>query len=54
MVLGRESSLEVDVVYVCVYFGAVCVFDDELEEHGGSRAGASFTEAFSRWAEDFV
>ncbi len=54
MVMGWEGSLEVYVVYICICFGAVCVFDDELEEHGGSCAGASFSEAFSRWAEDFV
>ena len=54
MVLRWEGSFEINIVNEGVSFGAVCVFDDELEEHGGSCAGASFSEAFSRWAENFV
>ena len=54
VVLGWEGALEVDVVYVGVSFGAVGVFDDKLEEHGGSCARASFSEPLRRWAQDFV
>ena len=50
MVLGWEGALEIDVVYVCVGFGAVSVFDDELKKHGGSCARASFSESLRRWA----
>ncbi len=54
VVLGREGALEIDVVYVCVCFDAVSVFDDELKKHGGSCARASFSESLRRWAKDFV
>ncbi len=50
VVLGWEGALEVDLVYVGVRFGAVGAFDDELEEHGGSCARASFSESLRRWA----
>ncbi len=50
VVMGWEGALEVDVVYVGVRFGAVGVLEDELEEHGGSCARASFPESLRRWA----
>ena len=37
-----------------ISFGAVCMFNDELQEHGGACTRAAFPESFSRWAEDFV